>query len=165
MPRMLLVALAAFALLARSAVAQTPADSPVTKRIAGLSAAATLDRDQQGIAHISADNEHDLFFLQGFVHAQDRLFQMDVTRRTGSGTLAELLGPSSLTGDVLFRQLGLRRAAERSLPILSDRARATLQAYADGVNAYVASNPLPPEYRRDRKSTRLNSSHSQTSYA
>ena len=147
MPRMLLVALAAFALLARSAVAQTPADSPAAKRIAGLSAAATLDRDQQGIAHISADNEHDLFFLQGFVHAQDRLFQMDVTRRTGSGTLAELLGPSSLTGDVLFRQLGLRRAAERSLPILSDRARATLQAYADGVNAYVASNPLPPEYR------------------
>src|SRR5437667_12278323 len=80
MPSMLLVALAAFALLARSAVAQTPAHSTAAKRIAGLSVAATLDRDQQGIAHISADNEHDLFFLQGFVHAQDRLFQMDVTR-------------------------------------------------------------------------------------
>jgi len=106
----------------------------------------TVFRDDQGIAHITADTEYDLFYLNGWVHAEDRLFQMDMGRRTASGTLAELLGPGSLGGDSLFRQLGLRRAAARSLQALSPRAQAALQAYADGVNAYVAANPLPPEY-------------------
>jgi penicillin G amidase len=106
----------------------------------------TVTRDEQGIAHISASDEYDLFFTNGWIHAQDRLFQMDVSRRTASGNLAELLGPSSLSGDILFRQLGLRRAAERSLAALSSRSQAALQAYADGVNAYVQSNPLPSEY-------------------
>jgi penicillin amidase len=106
----------------------------------------TVERDDQGIAHITAGNEYDLFYLNGWVHAQDRLFQMDMGRRTASGTLAELLGPASLGGDTLFRQLGLRRAAQLSLQALSPRAQVALQAYADGVNAWVAANPLPPEY-------------------
>src|SRR5215472_908542 len=148
-----LLALTGLALFASTALAQSEAPSAAVIRVAGLRAAATVDRDQWDIAHIRADNEHDLFFLQGFVHAQDRLFQMDVTRRTASGTLAELLGSSSIISDVLFRQLGLRRAAERSLPVLSDRAQAALQAYADGVNAYVAANPLPAEYKSLELST------------
>jgi penicillin amidase len=71
---------------------------------------------------------------------------MDVARRTASGTLAELLGPAALAQDVELRTLGLRRAAERSLTVVSLRALNVLQAYADGVNAWVDHNPLPPEY-------------------
>src|SRR5690606_22806989 len=82
----------------------------------------------------------------GYTHAQDRLFQMDASRRQADGTLAELLGPAALAGDVQMRTFGLRRASERSLPILSTATREALSAYAAGVNAYVARHPLPPEY-------------------
>ncbi|HZS56499.1 MAG TPA: penicillin acylase family protein, partial [Bryobacteraceae bacterium] len=115
-------------------------------QLPNLQAAARVIRDVNDIAHVKAGNEHDLFFLQGYVHAQDRLFQMDVSRRQASGTLAELLGPAALAQDVQLRTIGLRRAAERSLPLQSSRMQAILQAYADGVNAYVASHALPPEY-------------------
>ena len=114
--------------------------------IPGLQAAAQVVRDREGIAHIQAANRHDAFFLQGWTHAQDRLFQMDVSRRQAGGTLAELLGPGALPSDVQLRTIGLRRAAVRSLAVISPQSRAGLQAYADGVNAYVASHPLPPEY-------------------
>lgn len=111
-----------------------------------LKASARIIRDVDGIAHIRAANEHDLFFLQGYVHAQDRLFQMDVNRRTANGRLAELLGPQALESDVLLRTIGLHRAAERSLEVYSRRARQAIAAYAAGVNAYVTHNPLLPEY-------------------
>jgi penicillin amidase len=112
----------------------------------GLHAAARILRDVDGIPHVLAANEHDMVLLQGWVHARDRLFQMDLTRRQASGTLAELLGAPALDDDVELRTLGLRRAAERSLPLYSAEARAALEAYAEGVNAYVAAHPLPPEY-------------------
>ena len=115
-------------------------------RLPSLIDEAEIARDVRGIAHITASNDHDLFLLQGWVHAGDRLFQMDVSRRLPSGTLAELLGPSALPSDVQFRTLGLRRAAGRSLPLLSLDTQAILRAYADGVNAWVASHQLPPEY-------------------
>lgn len=114
--------------------------------VPGLKAQARLVRDANGIPHIFAQNDHDVFFLQGWVHAQDRLFQMDAARRQASGTLAELLGPAALQSDVELRTIGLRRAAERSLPLVSPRARAALEAYSAGVNAFLASHPLPPEY-------------------
>ena len=106
----------------------------------------TVVRDREGIPHITARTEREAIYLQGFTHAQDRLFQMDVTRRTADGTLAELLGPDALPSDVQLRTFGLRRAAERSLPILSSSVRELLSAYADGVNDYAAGHPLPPEY-------------------
>ena len=90
------------------------ADAAAGPRIPGLRAASVV-RDADGVAHIKAQNPHDLFFLQGWVHADDRLFQMDVRRRRGSGTLAELLGSSALPSDVQLRTFGLRRTAERSL--------------------------------------------------
>ena len=130
---------------ALSASAQSLNSGPPVK-LPGLSDAAQITRDMNGIAHIQAGNAHDLYFLQGYVHAQDRLFQMDVFRRLGSGTLAELLGEAALPTDVQLRTIGLRRAAERSLAVLSDRTRAALQAYAEGVGAWVAANPLPVEY-------------------
>jgi penicillin amidase len=115
-------------------------------QVPGLHAAAEITRDSSGIVHVRANNEHDLFLLQGWAHAEDRLFQMDLTRRRASGTLAELLGPAALSGDIQLRTFGLRRAAERSLPLVSARALAAVEAYAEGVNAFVATHPLPPEY-------------------
>ena len=103
-------------------------------------------RDNEGIPHIAASTEREAIYLQGFTHAQDRLFQMDFTRRQAEGTLAELLGAGALPSDVQLRTFGLRRAAERSLSILSRQVRDALDAYADGVNDYVARHSLPPEY-------------------
>lgn len=133
--------------LAASATAAPASAGPTgSVRLPGLHAAASVVRDADGIAHLRATDEHDLFFLQGWVHAADRLFQMDLTRRQASGTLAELLGRDALPGDVEMRTIGLRRAAERSLPVQSGEGRAALEAYAAGVNAWLAGNPLPPEY-------------------
>ncbi len=115
-------------------------------RLPGLQAAGRLILDRNGITHIEAASLHDLFFLQGWVHARDRLFQMDVSRREPSGTLAELLGKAALAGDVQARTIGLRRAAERSWAAAPPDLRDVLSAYADGVNAYTAGHPLPAEY-------------------
>jgi penicillin amidase len=126
--------------------------------IEGLRAPVAVARDDNGIVHIFATNEHDLSLAQGWAHARDRLFQMDVSRRQPSGTLAELLGQAALAGDVEFRALGLRRAAACSLGLVNEGcpfrpaqalSRATvdaLEAYAKGVNAFVATNGLPPQY-------------------
>src|SRR5215813_1015617 len=122
-----------------------PQAGPPTK-VPELKAAAQVLRDGAGVAHILAGNEHDLFFLQGYVHAQDRLFQMDVNRHLASGRLAELFGEGALPQDVQLRTIGLRRAAERSLAVQSPRILAALQAYADGVNSFIRTGPLPPEY-------------------
>jgi penicillin amidase len=144
MRRAIIVALTLALLLPVGVLARGAAADPVD--VPGLDGAASVDRDQNGIAHIRAGSRHDLFFLNGWVHAQDRLFQMDMRRRQAGGTLAELLGPAALPTDVQLRTIGLHRAAARSLPALSDDARAVLAAYADGVNAWVADHPLPPEY-------------------
>jgi penicillin amidase len=117
----------------------------VTK-VPGLTHYATVLRDVDGIPHIVARNAHDLFLLQGYVHAQDRFFQMDLLRRQASGTLAELLGADALPSDVELRTIGLRRAAERSWAAASPQVQAAVEAYTDGVNAYLASHSLPPEY-------------------
>ena len=126
--------------LSSAAIAETPVVIP------GLESAATVLRDDDGIPHIVAENELDLVRVQGWVHARDRLFQMDVSRRQASGTLAELFGPGALESDVEFRTLGMRRAAEQALPGFSPEVIDALEAYAEGVNAYVAAHPLPPEY-------------------
>src|SRR2546425_5003318 len=114
----MLRALALSLLLGISAavLAETP------QRLAGLQAAARITIDDEGISHVRADNEHDLYFMQGWVHAGDRLFQMDYNRRLASGTLAELVGMAALTTDVQLRTLGLRRGAQRSLDAASPRS-------------------------------------------
>ena len=144
MRRAIIVVLACSLLLPAGLLATSAAADPVD--VPGLEGPARVDRDANGIAHIRAGSRHDLFFLQGWVHAQDRLFQMDMRRRQADGTLAELLGPAALPTDVQLRTIGLHRAAARSLPALSADAQAVLAAYADGVNAWVAGKPLPPEY-------------------
>src|SRR5215203_423585 len=144
MRRAMVVVLALALLLPAGVLAGRATADPVD--VPGLEGPGRIDRDANGIAHIRAAGRHDLFLLQGWVHAQDRLFQMDTRRRQADGTLAELLGPAALPSDVQLRTIGLHRAAARSLPALSADAQAVLAAYADGVNAWVAGNPLPPEY-------------------
>ena len=118
--------------------------SPV--EIPALNAPVKVIRDVDGIPHIFGNSEYDVVFVQGYLHAQDRFFQMDVSRRQASGTLAELLGSPALASDVQLRTFGLRRAAQRSLAELTLETKAGLQAYADGVNYFLATKPLPPEY-------------------
>src|SRR5215203_3453049 len=144
MRRAMVVVLALALLLPAGVLAGRATADPVD--VPGLEGPGRIDRDANGIAHIRAGSRHDLFLLQGWVHAQDRLFQMDTRRRQAGGTLAELLGPAALPSDVQLRTIGLHRAAARSLPALSADAQAVLAAYADGVNAWVAGNSLPPEY-------------------
>lgn len=115
-------------------------------RLPGMKLGGTITRDANGIPSLTGLTTWDLFYLQGYVHAEDRLFQMDVSRRQASGTLAELLGSAAIGSDVQLRTLGLRRAAFVSHAALSAEARDILNAYTAGVNQYVATHPLPPEY-------------------
>ena len=105
----------------------------------GLDAAVSVTRDAQGIPHITAETSADLFRAQGFVHAQDRFFEMDYRRHVTAGRLSELVGADeqALDADKVIRTLGWRRVAEQEWDLLSDSARDYLQAYADGVNAYL----------------------------
>lgn len=123
-----------------------PAAAQNWVRHPGMQLPGGITRDTNGVAHIRAFTDADAVFLNGWVHAQDRLFQMDFNRRQASGTLAELIGPGALPSDVQIRTIGLRRAAALSQLEYSPRVNQLLEAYAAGVNAWVAANPLPPEY-------------------
>ncbi len=114
---------------------------------ADLDGPASIVFDQYRVPTIVAQTEHDAIYLQGFMHARDRLWQMDFQRRLFAGKASEMLGSAALAQDVQLRTLGLERAAVRSLAVQTPETLAWLQAYSDGVNAYLAlSNPLPPEY-------------------
>ena len=126
----------------------TPRDagaSGQTVTIPDLEHRVAIMQDRDGIMHIYAQDPQGLFLAQGWIHARDRLFQMDVLRRRASGTLAELVGPAALASDVQFRTIGLRRAAVKSEPILSQETQAAFDAYASGVNAYIASLETPAD--------------------
>ena len=114
--------------------------------LAGLAATVRVVTDELGVPHIYAEGDTDLAMVQGWIHARDRFFQMDSSRRQASGTYAELIGGIALLDDLGTRLLGLRLAAARSEALLTPSARAILEAYAAGVNAYLADHPLPREY-------------------
>ena len=105
-------------------------------------------RDATVVAHVFAKTTDDAYFGLGFAHAQDRLWQLEMHRRVASGRLAEILGPSALDTDRFLRTLGVRRNAEAILANLAPDARAALEAYANGINAYLRQRhgPLPPEF-------------------
>jgi penicillin G amidase len=116
-------------------------------QLSGLGAPVEVLRDRHGVPHIFATSLEDAHFALGFVHAQDRLWQMEMNRRIGSGRLAEVLGPNALDADRFMRTLGLRRVAEENLRSYDDETRRLLDAYAAGVNAFLGSDPvLPPEF-------------------
>jgi len=108
--------------------------------ISGIQAEVTVQRDQWGIPHIYAANSHDLFMAQGYIHAQDRFWQMDFWRHIGSGRLAEMFGASQLDTDKYLRTLGWARVAQQEIQSMDAEMKANLQAYADGVNAYLKSH-------------------------
>ena len=118
-------------------------------QINGLSAPVTVTRDGHGVPTIEAATLEDLFFGQGYVTAQDRLWQMDVMRRYGSGELSEILGEDTLKVDREHRILGLRAAAKKSLAMANPRDLSLFEAYARGVNAFIGTHgsSLPVEFR------------------
>ncbi|MGW8249031.1 MAG: penicillin acylase family protein [Anaerolineales bacterium] len=105
-----------------------------------LDAPVDVYRDRYGVPHIYADTPHDLFFAQGYVHAQDRFWQMDFWRHIGSGRLSEMFGEDSLGNDRFLRTLGWAGIAQQEFDAMSASEQAILQAYADGVNAYLAEH-------------------------
>lgn len=119
-----------------------------TVRFAGLSAPATVTRDTYGVPHIVAANVKDLYAVEGYVHAQDRLFQMFLFRTVAQGRLAELLSPGAVDADKFFRTVGFHRAGEAELAQTSPEVRDDLQAYANGVNEFIHTHrdTLPLEF-------------------
>jgi penicillin amidase len=118
-------------------------------RLDGLEADAQIVRDAYGIPHIFTASRHDGFFAMGVVHAQDRLWQMEITRRALRGRLSELLGSAGLETDIFFRTMGLGEASETAVANLPEDVRAALEAYADGVNAVIGAPGFvpPPEFQ------------------
>lgn len=142
--------------LSRVSAEQKEADAATTKTvaIAGLRDRVTVKRDERGIPYIEAKNDDDLYFAQGYVTASDRLWQMDLLRRTERGELAEVLGAgpnnAALEQDKQHRTLGFAQVVDAELAQAAPWSRALLEAYARGVNAYIASldaKTLPPEFQ------------------
>ncbi|MEE8569166.1 MAG: penicillin acylase family protein [Anaerolineales bacterium] len=109
-------------------------------QLSGLDAQVEVYRDSFGIPHIYASTSHDLFMAQGFVHAQDRFWQMEFWRRAGAGRVSEILGESALSSDRFIRTVGWHRTAAQELDLLIPEVRAVVDAYAEGVNAYIGAN-------------------------
>lgn len=108
-----------------------------TARVPGLQSPVVVIRDAAGIAHITAETPHDLFFAQGYVHASERMWQMQIWRHISAGRLAELFGENQVDTDRFIRTLGWRPAAERDLDVMGEEARAALASYTAGVNAWL----------------------------
>jgi penicillin amidase len=112
----------------------------------GIGAPVEIRRDRWGVPHISAETEADLFFAQGYVHAQDRLWQMDFQRRLVSGRLAEVVGKDALPVDRWMRILGIRRVSKQEAALLDGEALHLVEAYVEGVNERMAAGRLPFEF-------------------
>lgn len=138
------VAVVAFAIRAWLTLPQTSGENVVP----GISHPVEIWRDAHGVPHIFADSMSDAWFALGYAHAQDRMWQMEFTRRLGAGRLAEVVGPPILDADRFFRTLGLYRLAEAQSKSLSWQTRIALEAYANGVNAWLdhRAAALPIEF-------------------
>lgn len=142
--RVVVVALVA----ATSGVAETP-PKIVLRGLAGLQTRLIIIKDEAGVPHIQAQNQADAWFGLGFVHAEDRLWQLEYLRRVGRGRLAEVLGALALPGDRLFRTLGLAQSAAETWSHYPAEHRASIRSYTAGINAAMniqRSRGLPPEF-------------------
>ncbi|HWH42252.1 MAG TPA: penicillin acylase family protein, partial [Usitatibacter sp.] len=116
--------------------------------VRGLAAPVDVLRDAEGVPHLLAQSENDGWFAMGYVHAQDRLWQMEFQRRVAQGRLAEFLGERAFETDRLMRTLGFARLAGRVIERLDPATRASLEAYCAGINAFLAADPvLPVEFQ------------------
>lgn len=139
---LVLIAWIANALAGMRTVAQTAG----IIQIPGLQGSVRILRDRRDIPHIIAGSDRDLFFAQGFVEASDRLFQMDLIRRFVYGRLAEVIGPAALSADENARVAPIAQIVDEQWAHISPNERALLQAYSDGVNAAMQTQPLPAEF-------------------
>ena len=117
--------------------------------VSGISAPIEIIRDADAIPHIFASTKLDAFYGLGYVHAQDRLWQMEFQRRIGFGRLAEVLGPAAVVQDRFLRTVGFGRAARAAWAAMSDEATRQVNAYVAGINAFLATHhgtALPPEF-------------------
>jgi penicillin amidase len=119
-----------------------------TIRVPGLQSDVAVDRDRWGVPHIRASSVEDMIEAQGYVIAQDRLWQIDLLRRVGRGQLSEILGPATIEIDKQFRTLGFGRAAERDIAMMEPSQRTILEAYARGINRFIDQHKdrLPLEF-------------------
>jgi len=114
----------------------------------GLQGPVTIERDQYGVPHIYASkSDNDAFFALGYVHAQDRFWQMEFQRRVAQGTLSEIFGKATLQKDEFLRTFGFYKAAESAWPALDPQTQSLIHSYTEGVNAYLAQGHLPLEIR------------------
>src|SRR2546427_9581822 len=111
-----------------------------TARVAGISAPIDIIRDADAIPHIFAVNKADALFGLGYVHAQDRLWQMELQRRIGHGRLSEVLGPAALAQDRFLRTVGFGRAADSAWAATPQWAKQQIDAYVAGINAFIAAH-------------------------
>src|SRR5438445_3794540 len=112
-------------------------------KVRGLQKPVNVLRDRWGVAHIYAQNQHDLFFAQGFVVAQDRLFQMELWTRCGEGRLAEILGVAALSRDLNARLLRYRGDIDAVYRSYAHDTKEILEAFTDGINAFIAERKRP----------------------
>lgn len=119
-----------------------------TVSLDGLEAEVRITRDNWGIPHIFAQSENDLFFACGFVHAQDRMWQMELSRRAGFGRLSEIFGRRTVENDKFMRNIGLKEAVQKDFEKLSPRMKELLQSYSHGVNSWINTRHFnwPPEF-------------------
>jgi penicillin amidase len=117
-------------------------------RAAGLLGPVSVARDPSDVTHIKAQSPRDAWFALGYVHAQERGWQLEFNRRVMHGELSEVFGPATLETDKLLRTLGVVRAAERQWQTLPAEGRDAMQAYSEGISAFYAGSPqaLPPEF-------------------
>lgn len=108
--------------------------------VSGLHNSVKIYRDEFGVPHIFASDEYDLFFSQGYTHAQDRLWQMDLSRRAGEGRLSEIFGPSTIKFDKMLKTVGFKRIALQLLQQINPKSKEILGAYSDGVNAFIRAH-------------------------
>ncbi len=144
---LLITAVAVLWLFAIARSALPDLDGPIP--VAGISAPVSVNRDSHGVPTIEAATLDDLFFAQGYITAQDRLFQMDLMRRAAAGELSEIVGEVALKHDRQQRILGIRATAEKGLLSATPEDREQFAAYARGVNAYIRTHRdrLPLEFR------------------
>tara|TARA_R110000868_G_scaffold2321_1_gene17157 strand:- start:18446 stop:20773 length:2328 start_codon:yes stop_codon:yes gene_type:complete len=145
----IIAAITVFALVFANRLYASLPQTSGTLALAGLEQPADIVRDEHGVPHIFAGTPHDAYYALGVAHAQDRMWQMEITRRAIRGRLAEILGPDALDTDIFFRTMGLGAAAEASVAQLPADAQAALRAYSDGVNAIITAPGYvpPPEYQ------------------
>jgi len=118
--------------------------------VSAITQSATIYRDNWHVPHVYTENNEDMFFCQGYVHAQDRIWQMEINRRIGQGTLSEAFGKDALNTDRLTRTIGFNRLAKADLELLNPKHRIFLEAYAKGVNEWLEHNKLPIEFTLTR---------------